>query len=585
MRILIHNLLNNTKKYVARIFSLLKRKREGSSNTYALTTRQRPKNALMPIVVAPIETAQAASIAIPILRDRFIHRVRRSKVYQEALPIFLAIALGYFLSEMVLQLQIVSAVIVAALIYLFICLINLRLGFLIWLLIGPFTVGRNYDVAFGLPSITFDRMALLLLITMVAARKAIERVQGQKIKIDQIDILMAIFLSITIFFAIFPPYKDISYTKDIMPAYWKKILRTNSLQMLLDHYILSFMTFFVARYVFSDEKWLWRTIIAIIIFPFILAPLAVFEHTTGKSFWEASGELKWQDIGKGRASGPFGVPTGLGIVVGTAWIFALYTVYRTRSKFLKFTCISSAFLAAVATFFTYTRGAWITVAMRLLLYGFSSKRVRKSFAIIIIGTAILISANWPTISRSETWTKRMGVKQTFDSRVTTAYSLWKMFLHKPWTGYGVQRYMHYQHQFYYRVKGYILSKSGITVSHNTYLGLLVDVGILGFIPYMLIFVITAYRAVVAYKSLPEDAPVFNKDLILALSANIASFLFVANNHDFRYMSHPEYLNWITIAGITTAYFKALEIPKTSLKVENHFLGSAPELTASKGGSL
>jgi len=502
--------------------------------------------------------------AILSLRDRAVNIVRRNKYYREAVPFALAGVLSCGLSYLIRTQTALAALWIAIGIFVTICVINPRLGFLVWLFTSPLTTGRNYDVARGVPSITFDRVTLLLLLTLVMAQKAVARRRGVKIQVDSIDLLLITFAGLAVFSALFPAQVDITRPRGLK-SLTAKLQTTTALQGLLDHYFLPFGTFFIARALLDNERWLWRALVVVAFMPLYLGPVAVIENRYGISFWSRTGELVWKDIGKGRAGGPFVNPISFGIVLGTCLVFALFVYYTLPKVRVRILVLISIGLACIAALFTYTRSAWISIVGRLLFFAAFSPRVRKAILIPILLMVVALVLFRASVTQSDLFQKRVIVTSTIEARMVAQRSMINMIRDRPWFGFGAGRYKDYQY-LYYETAG------GAVSSHNTYLSIIAEIGIVGFIPYLLVFAVMAFRTAVAYRILPDKAGIISKGLVAAVAANIFGYVIAAFTQDNRHDTYIEYAFWVNIAILWLCHRRALELAAQAEKAREVPMG-------------
>lgn len=509
------------------------------------------------VAVPNTASAVAADLrASPILRDRIINFLRTNRYYRELLPFLLAIGLAYGLARLILTSTYLSALYVAGAIFIVVSAINPRIGFLTWLFVSPVSSGRAWDVGRGIPALTFDRITLMLLFTIVVAQKAVTRRRSLKTRTDIVDAMFYAFAGIAIVSALFPARIDITRPEGIT-SYSEKLETATVLKSLLDLYVLAFGAFWLARALLDDEKWLWRSTVVVALMPFYLGPVALVENLTGRSLWTITGQLEWQDIGRGRAGGPFVNPISFGLVLGTCWVLGLYAYFRLPGIKARIAVAFAIGWAALATFVTYTRGAWATVVGRLLLFAVAAPRMRKAVLIPLVLTALVVVGYRGAIAKTEIFAKRITNVETIEGRIQAHRSLVNMVKARPLFGFGAGRYRNYQYMYGQRVTGSRFETRREAPSHNTFLAIMADIGLIGFLPYLVIFTVMGYRAIVALRLLPNDKSIFSRDLVAATVANIFGYIISAFIQDNRYNTYPEYQLWTSMAVVWLCHRRAL----------------------------
>ncbi len=238
---------------------------------------------------------------------------------------------------------------------------------------------------------------------------------------------------------------------------------------------------------------------------------------------------------KDRASGTFVCPNHLagylGMIFPLALLVCLYARFVTGVRLF----IGYSFLVMLmAWMLTFSRGGWLAglsafVFFFVMLFvrdndGKSSFKPVFFIITLLIGLAVIASFVKPIQQRV------LSMKPTGDSSITTRIGIWgdsiKMIEEKPVFGFGagafVWHYPKYKRDSFH---------CKITYTHNDYLHLLVDYGVVGFLIVLLFFImhfarISRIRALTEYPN--RQAVLMGATLSLVTVMVHAAFDF--NNH-------------------------------------------------------
>lgn len=153
---------------------------------------------------------------------------------------------------------------------------------------------------------------------------------------------------------------------------------------------------------------------------------------------------------------------------------------------LIFLGISLLFLAAI--FVTFSRGGLVGLAAVIGVYAWRSKKawVRIALVGVVIAGVLLTGKFW---SRGEDFTELKG-DATFNMRLATSQAGVEMFLDHPLTGVGLNCSV--VAWPLYAPKG--LHTRGALITHNTFVQVLGETGILGFLPFVLFIGVGIYQS-------------------------------------------------------------------------------------------
>ncbi|MEX1039563.1 MAG: O-antigen ligase family protein [Pirellulaceae bacterium] len=262
-------------------------------------------------------------------------------------------------------------------------------------------------------------------------------------------------------------------------------------QHLINGYLIPLAIYIVARNLRYDERqtnWMLGGMVA---FGVYLAIIGILEGTGqyGLVFprYIADPEL---GLHFGRARGPMVQSVSYGVYVcGTmlcVWLLALRL--PPQSRWLVFSLLP-LFFAAI--FFTKTRTVWLGGGLSLLAMVFLTMTGRAR-SVVIAGMVLVGVSGVIYKMDSILGLQREGTvtdtRRSVDMRASFTYVSLQMFYDKPLTGHGFSQFKKEKLPYLSdRNVDLLLESIRAYDHHNTYLSILTDLGLLGFIPFMAMY--------------------------------------------------------------------------------------------------
>ena len=194
--------------------------------------------------------------------------------------------------------------------------------------------------------------------------------------------------------------------------------------------------------------------------------------------------------------------------------------------------------STLAIYLTHTRAIYLAFALVLILGVLLAPGARGVFAGLIGAIALVIGFNWSTFTSSDRAAGGVGSKsEVWDRLNTIATSIWA-FKREPWFGWGISRFLAvnpYDHQQWSNDIPWVRGL-GIA-SHETELGILVELGIFGLLLWLCVLVPMIGLLLQAYWILPSSGLIGRRlafVAICALATQIVSGAFA----DLRLLDFP-----------------------------------------------
>jgi O-antigen ligase len=207
----------------------------------------------------------------------------------------------------------------------------------------------------------------------------------------------------------------------------------------------------------------------------------------------------------GRAVGVFNQPVGNGMVLIIGFVIAIVLASdRGEPTWRRALLWLYALVSTRAIYLTHTRAIYLAFALVLILGALLVPGARGVFGGLIGAISVVICLNWSTFTSSDRAAGGVDSKgEVWDRLNGIATSIWA-FKRQPWFGWGISRFEavnFYHHQQWSNDVPWI---NGLGIaSHETELGILVELGILGLLLWLCVLVPIIGLLLQAYWILPS----------------------------------------------------------------------------------
>ena len=266
----------------------------------------------------------------------------------------------------------------------------------------------------------------------------------------------------------------------------------------------------------------------------VVAALTLVDSQTG---WNPYGDRIVQADGLARAVATLASPFALGTFLGATVSFALAIVYWNGPRSLRKPSILLVVLALPALYFTYTRGPILALAIVGVLMSLIAARARWRSLLVLGAVGASLFAIWGQISSSAIYQERLGTVGTVNDRLALQDASFALAREKPVFGWGYDTFD--------RAKITVATRDAAvvdeTTSHDTFLTILAELGIVGLLILALPWFVIGWRAVyAAQRGLIESWLVGGSLGVLAI------FAIGAATYDTRFFSLVSALPWIAL---------------------------------------
>lgn len=394
----------------------------------------------------------------------------------------------------------------------------------------------QFDV--GGITLSLDRLGIVGLVTAFAIQWKLGKVQIRPWM--TLDTVMAVFFGVLFINTFSHDFRNIA--PDAVPP----------VQHLINGYLIPLAIYIVARNIKYDEKQLDWFLIAMTVFGVYLAITGIFEGLGLYSFvfprYIADPKV---GLHFGRARGPMVQSISYGVYLCGCMLAPCLLWHRMNSKF-RWLLLGLVPMFVAAIFFTKTRTVWMGGGLCLLAGVFLTMQGKARTVMI---TGMLACAMLAVVGKSDAimGLKREGsaedTKRSVSMRASFTYVSWEMFLDRPILGHGFSQFKTAKLPYLAdRDVDLILESIRKYDHHNTFLSVLCDLGLLGFVPFLGMYFLWLRNG---WRMARSNSPPWAKDVgTLGVGAVLIAFCQMVG-HEITFMPYEQSLIFL-VAGMNAA---------------------------------
>lgn len=446
-----------------------------------------------------------------------------------------AAGLGLYLGNLVISPQWQDAIRLAGLGSVVVAiLVNPALGLMLWIILEPFTRFWFLSIRLppGIPDLSLGRLSVGLLTAVWLAQLASGKRRMRRLSL--VEISMAAFCIMAL--------------PSVMAGMGGF---SRSGQQMFDRFIAPFLAFILAKNLYDKKTGLDRLGAMLTVIGLYLSFMVFYEQITGQPLFYLFGRTTAYSRSLRKIVSLLGNPAFLGTVLGMVVPFALYKFVRERSMAKLLYGLLFA-VAALGNFLCFNRGAWLALAMALLLMMVFAREYRRYLLPVILIAAIIGVLRWQAISESPLVTERLINVSGVRFRLTMLEASQKMIREHLLFGVGFENF-----GYYYLLYGghWETLAYDVPTPHNSYLLVFTTMGLVCFIPYVLIFLSMFVQIGTMLRRAGRDTRI-DKALLVAGWAVIAVYTVSAASVDL-FINFFTSLVFFVIMGTIMGYVSQL----------------------------
>lgn len=237
------------------------------------------------------------------------------------------------------------------------------------------------------------------------------------------------------------------------------------------------------------------------------------------------------------------------VAINLFFILGLY-LSKKHNPLTQLTLIILLVITLLGLYFSYTRGAWLSVVAALLVWLFIHYKVKFKYLLAVGVSALLILfISWDKIQMELARNSAEHTTEQFDERLRSAANItsdasnlerlnrwsaaWEMFKERPVFGFGPATFAFEYAPYQDPEKLTIISTNfgNMGNAHSEYLGPLAEMGILGFVSMLLLVIAIFYTGITLYIRYPKEEKEM-RTLLLFMTLALVTYFFhgILNNY-------------------------------------------------------
>jgi O-antigen ligase len=333
--------------------------------------------------------------------------------------------------------------------------------------------------------------------------------------------------------------------------------------LLLNGYVYPFLFFYFARAVMNTERQIKIVFAYLVFIGLYCGVMGVFE------------KLQWYELvfpkfivdptvrAEGltrlgfRVRGIFLMPAVLGAVMVMGFFPAWLFLQRMKGILARVAQLVLVLATPATIFFTNTRSTYLGFVVALVMGAILSRKLRTLCLAIILASMVGVFLNWDNIATEDRDRGGLGEMDTIAYRLNLLYEATEIFLDYPLFGCGFKNFTEmakdYRKPRDVPFFGHIdVGLNAESVSHNAFITIAVEQGVLGFVPFLLIFIFILQESRRAYAILPREGLVSREFVIcvwMAFGTYLSNAMFI-EVRQFEYMNVLLFFLMGILVGVT-----------------------------------
>jgi O-antigen ligase len=261
----------------------------------------------------------------------------------------------------------------------------------------------------------------------------------------------------------------------------------------------------------------------------------------GLTRWNLWHDTTWQASGESRAVATLGNPAILGTLVGIGIVLGVAILVWDGPPRLRKLAVATIVIGLPALYFTLTRAPIIGTAAAVVIVLLSRTRTRVlAFCVFVVATTLVV-ASWSQITSSNVYRERLSNSSNVQARLLIQDWSWKLAMQRPVFGWGYGAFDRVKNRANFSSGSVPLSFGTTNTSHNTYLTVLVELGVVGFLLSVVPWLAVAWRAVRDGWRDPQATW-----FVMGAVASLLVAVVAANADDFRFFSFVPAIPWVLL---------------------------------------
>jgi O-antigen ligase len=329
-----------------------------------------------------------------------------------------------------------------------------------------------------------------------------------------------------------------------------------SITALYDRTFVPFCAYLLIRLTAPGEKDLKRlvpVVLFVLIAELAVSILSLFAPQMVPSWWLTR---------TGRTTGTLANPAAYTTTLMFLGVF-LFQAAMSRPRgmgrgWVRLLLLLASGLAAIGILLSFSRGSWL--AGSLIILGLLFLYPKQMIRMVVVGVVIVVILGGSFLADQLDWASERLGQETYSGRIVVYNAMITMVRHKPFFGWGYDNLDRYDQQFHTRVGEFTIGRSDET-SHNTYLTIMSELGLIGFFLYAFPFWYWFRRSIRVVRRLPREG-FWSRRLLVMLWLAIGGHVVAASFMDMRNFPFSLTLWWMTLGFVASMVYPYLNRDET-----------------------
>lgn len=267
------------------------------------------------------------------------------------------------------------------------------------------------------------------------------------------------------------------------------------------------------------------------------------------SGWTLWGDAGWHGVAVPRMVGPFQNPAVAGTFIGVTFVLGLTVLLYDAPRSLRRIAVASIIFGLPALYLTQTRACVIAVLLISLGLLLAQRRFRLITVMVALLAVVTLLGNWQAVETSRVYRLRINNTANADTRINLTYWSLELAAAKPLTGWGLESFDLVKHSEALPAANAPSASSAWATSHNSFLTILVEFGLIGLGLFLYPWYAISYAAARQIRAASE-----HRWLFVGCLAMLAVYTVNALSIDMRFFSYTSMLPWLML-GLARAQLR------------------------------
>ncbi len=284
--------------------------------------------------------------------------------------------------------------------------------------------------------------------------------------------------------------------------------------------------------------------------------VAIIQNIVGIASWIVPSLLPyaWRHNVGYRTAGSLGDPAVFTSVLMFCTVVLITAAMNRKNDLIRIMYLLVSGVSVISVFLSLERGSWLGGV--LVIFALVIFHGKKLFRFILIGGFFVLILSFSLLSKQISMaSNRIGEQHPIDDRIVVTDAMIRMIIDKPVLGWGYDS-LNSNLANYYRQVGSAFIVFGFTTSHNTFLTIFTELGVVGFLLYLspLIWLLIKSLEWLRRNTIKSS----NQRYLITIWISSIQYFVVSNFMDMRFFPIGLTLCWMILGMIANLLGEKLD---------------------------